>query len=122
VLRKCTGVRCLRFRTEGKVELKTGNKDNPYALQHFKSDPANRTVTCPRGVQLDHTGHTTMGGVQVERLRCHCKVNRSTTRLGMLQALCSKWIRKDGCVLLRSNERHFSLSSTEAACRGRSSP
>jgi transposase len=55
------------------VELKIGNRDNPYALQHFKFDPANQTVTCPRGVQLDHTGHTTKGGVQVERFRCHCK-------------------------------------------------
>lgn len=50
-----------------------GNKDNPYALQHFKFDPQNQTVTCPRGVKLDHTGHTTKRGTRVERFRCHCK-------------------------------------------------
>ena len=55
------------------VPVPDGNKDNPYALQHFTFDPQNQTVTCPRGVKLDHTGHTTKRGMRVERFRCHCK-------------------------------------------------
>jgi transposase len=53
--------------------LRLDNKDNPYALQHFRFDTATQTVTCPRGVQLDHQGHTTKKGARVERFRCHCK-------------------------------------------------
>jgi transposase len=55
------------------VPVPDGNKDNPYALQHFKFDSENQTVTCPRGIKLDHTGHITKRGMRVERFRCHCK-------------------------------------------------
>jgi transposase len=47
--------------------------DNPYASQHFDYDPQARTVTCPQGRLLDHEGHTTKAGQQVERYRCHCQ-------------------------------------------------
>jgi transposase len=47
--------------------------DNPYASQHFSYDPQNRTVTCPQQRPLDHEGHTTKAGQQVERYRCHCR-------------------------------------------------
>ena len=46
-------------------------KDNPYASQHFHYDPAAHTVTCPQGRTLDYEGHTSKGGVRVERFRCH---------------------------------------------------
>lgn len=46
--------------------------DNPYATQHFYYDPAARTVTCPRGVRLDHEGHTLEEGQRIERYRCRC--------------------------------------------------
>jgi len=50
-----------------------GNKDNPYARKHFEIDLKKRTVTCPRGVQLDYQGSTIKRGVRMERYRCHCK-------------------------------------------------
>lgn len=53
--------------------VKTDNKDNPYALQHFHFDAAAHTVTCPRGVKLDYQGSTIKRGARVERFRCHCK-------------------------------------------------
>ena len=56
---------------------------NPYAAQHFCYDPVVHTVTCPRGQNLDHEGHTTKKGVRVERFRCHCRacpVRRDCTR------------------------------------------
>ncbi len=46
---------------------------NAYAAQHFTYDAAAHTVTCPQGQRLDHEGHTTKGGVRVERFRCHCR-------------------------------------------------
>lgn len=55
------------------TQLREDAQDNPYALRHFKYDPAHQTVTCPRGEQLDHTGRTTKNGSPVERYRCHCK-------------------------------------------------
>lgn len=47
--------------------------DNPYASQHFEHDPIAGTVTCPRGEELTHEGHTTRKGLRVERYRCRCK-------------------------------------------------
>lgn len=55
------------------AQPKEGNKDNPYSVQHFKYDPQAKTVTCPKGVQLDHQGHTEKRGFQVERYRCRCR-------------------------------------------------
>lgn len=46
--------------------------DNPYATQHFDFDPEEHTVLCPRGVLLDHEGHSWEGGMRIERFRCHC--------------------------------------------------
>jgi transposase len=48
-------------------------RGNPYAAQNFSYDPAAHTVICPRGVRLDHEGHTTQSGVRIERFRCHCR-------------------------------------------------
>lgn len=45
---------------------------NPYASIHFRYDVDQGTVTCPRGVVLDHEGHTHEAGQRVERYRCHC--------------------------------------------------
>lgn len=53
--------------------VKEHKTDGPYAMQHFQIDAARKTVTCPRGVQLVHTGHKTKGGVRIERFRCRCK-------------------------------------------------
>lgn len=47
-------------------------RDNPYATQHFHYDPATQTVTCPRGVLLEHEGHTLEGGQRLARYRCRC--------------------------------------------------
>jgi transposase len=46
--------------------------DNPYATQHFHYDAAQRTVTCPRGQELDYEGQTTEAGQPIARYRCHC--------------------------------------------------
>lgn len=46
--------------------------DNPYAALHFRYDAAPQTVTCPRGVRLEHEGHTMEEGQRVERYRCRC--------------------------------------------------
>ncbi len=46
--------------------------DHPYATQHFHYHPAARTVTCPRGTQLDYEGHTLEEGQRIERYRCRC--------------------------------------------------
>jgi transposase len=57
--------------------------DNPYASQHFVYDAQAQTVTCPQGRQIDHEGHTTKAGQQVERYRCHhldCPVRALCTR------------------------------------------
>jgi transposase len=45
--------------------------DNPYAAQHFHYEAHQQTVTCPQGRTLDQEGHTTKGGVRVDRYRCH---------------------------------------------------
>ena len=45
---------------------------NPYATQHFHYDAAAGTVTCPRGVTLDHEGHALEAGQPIERYRCRC--------------------------------------------------
>jgi transposase/plasmid stabilization system protein ParE len=47
--------------------------ENPYAAQHFTYEARAHTVTCPRGVLLDHEGGTTQNGVRIERFRCHCR-------------------------------------------------
>lgn len=46
--------------------------DNPYAAIHFRYDPVTDTVTCPRGVVLEHEGHTMEDGQRVARHRCRC--------------------------------------------------
>ena len=51
----------------------TPANDKPYAAQHFHYDATAQTVTCPQGRVLDHEGHTTKGGVRVERYSCHCR-------------------------------------------------
>ena len=51
----------------------TPAQDHPYAAQHFVYDARTRTVTCPRGQQLDHEGATTKKGMRAERFRCHCR-------------------------------------------------
>jgi transposase len=48
------------------------SRKNPYATRHFRYDPTKKTVTCPRGVELEHEGHTTTKGQRVERYRCRC--------------------------------------------------
>jgi transposase len=46
---------------------------NPYSAQYFIYDEGTQSVTCPRGVPLDHEGHTFKRGVRVERYRCRCR-------------------------------------------------
>lgn len=61
----------------------TPAEGNPYATQHFHYDEASHRVTCPQGRQLDHEGHTTKEGVEVERFRCHhrdCPVRAHCTK------------------------------------------
>jgi transposase len=48
-------------------------RDNPYATQNFTYDASAHTVTCPRGVLLDHEGHTLQKELRIERFRCHCR-------------------------------------------------
>lgn len=55
------------------TSLKEGDKDNPYARQYFQINVKNKTVICPRGVQLDYQGSTIKREVRMERYRCHCK-------------------------------------------------
>jgi len=58
-------------------------RNNPYATQHFQYDPLNRTVKCPRGVSLQHEGHTHQGEQRIERYRCQvadCPVRAQCTR------------------------------------------
>jgi transposase len=58
-------------------------KEKPYAACHFTYDARAHTVTCPRGVVLDHEGGTTQEGVRIERFRCHgrdCPVRKECTR------------------------------------------
>ena len=45
---------------------------NAYGSIHFRYDAQARTVTCPRGLQLDHEGHTMQDSQRVERYRCRC--------------------------------------------------
>jgi transposase len=47
-------------------------KGNPYATQHFHYDAEQKSVTCPRGEQLHHEGHTIKQGLRIERYRCQC--------------------------------------------------
>lgn len=54
------------------VAPKDGN-DHPYASHHFQFDEVTTTVTCPRGVKLDHSGSTMKKGNRVERFRCRSK-------------------------------------------------
>jgi len=42
-------------------------KNNPYAAQHFHSDAATQTGTCPQGRTLDPEGHPPKRGGQVGR-------------------------------------------------------
>ncbi len=56
---------------------------NPYVSLHFQYNPEQHTVTCPERRLLDHEGHTTRGGVRIERFRCHhkdCPVRNQCTR------------------------------------------
>jgi ABC-type Na+ transport system ATPase subunit NatA len=48
----------------------TPAKGNPYATQQFHHDPARQSVTGLQKRTLDSEGHTTKGGVRVERDRC----------------------------------------------------
>jgi len=44
-----------------------------YTAEHFRYDASGRSVTCPRGEQLDYEGSTTKKGKVVQRFRCHCR-------------------------------------------------
>lgn len=48
-------------------------RDHPYTAHRFRYDENAKTVTCPRGVKLDHQGQTTKEGLVVQRYRCRCQ-------------------------------------------------
>ena len=55
------------------VPSEGAGKDHAYASKHFHYAPWARTVTCPRGHQLDYQGKTIKRQRVVERYRCHCR-------------------------------------------------
>ncbi len=51
----------------------TPARENPSAAQHVIYEASARTVTCPRGQELDYEGATTKKAMRAQRYRCHCR-------------------------------------------------